>query len=355
VAFCVAGVVVLVGLGLHLATPRTQGLDGDWSANAVEGTVVAGRALVSGDHTALDLRTGKTVTLGSVRGGTPFIADERLIIATDGRIDSVRLDATVRWTWHSPAGTTATPLAASGGSTLVDVCPAAGACRLVGLNAQGRQDWQSDGATRREQAPRDGSLPRVHATSVPGGGVLLTDPVSGRSTLRAGRSFLAIPNGPVVTELVQDGKCVVSAYSAADALWTRVLDECPASAMPVMGVGGGAVMLTWLARVGRLDLATGKTLPIKGATIKATTTETTGKVVGQGGGLTAIQSQKTLRTNPFRWGTRVTVIELRDSTTGDEKAEVVSDQPLTLVHLDKDAIVVRDGSQVVRYTFGDHS
>ena len=104
VAASAAVLVLLVGLGLHLATPRTHGVQGDWSAKALDGAVVAERALVSGDNTALDLRTGKTVTLGSVSGGTAVVADDRLIIAGPGRIDSARLDATTRWTWRPPAG-----------------------------------------------------------------------------------------------------------------------------------------------------------------------------------------------------------------------------------------------------------
>jgi hypothetical protein len=152
--------------------------------------VVADRAIVSGTNTALDLRTGRTVTLGSVRDGTPFVADDRLIIGGPGRIDSARLDATARWTWRAPTGTSTVPVAAAGGSTLVLTCPAAGTCALIGLDPQGRQDSRSDGIARHAAAPNDGSLPRVAARAVEGGGVLVTDPASGRTVLRAGRSFV---------------------------------------------------------------------------------------------------------------------------------------------------------------------
>jgi hypothetical protein len=349
-------VLVLVAVALSLATPRTKGVEGDWSAKALGGRVVADRALVSGDNTALDLRTGKTVTLGSVSGGTPFVGDDRLIIASTGRIDSARLDATARWTWRSPAGTTATPLAAAGGSTLVLACPGTGTCQLVGLNAQGRQDWQSDGATRRDTtadtaadtAAQNGTLPRVDATGVPGGGVVVTDPVSGRSTLQPGRSFLAIADGPVITELVQDGRCVVSAFATADARWTRVLDTCPPT-QPILTADHGSVALTWPTRVERLDLTTGKTLPTSKADDGATPG---GRVVARVAGVTARESRKTLHTNPFHWGDDVTILQLRDDTTGDLRAQVVSDRRLTLLHLDDSAVVVRDGGQVIRYTLG---
>ena len=357
VAAPVAFLVVIVGIALYLLTPRTTGVDGDWSAKATDGRVVASRALVSGDHTALDLRSGKTVTLGSVTGGTPFVADDRLIIASGARLDSARLDATARWTWHSPAGTTATPLAAARGSTLVLVCPATGVCQLVGLNAQGRQDWQSDGAARRGttsgttggKAPHDGSLPRVDAMAVPGGGVVVTDPVSGRSTLQPGRSFLAIPDGPLVTELVQDGHCVVSVFASADPLWTRVLDTCPPT-QPDLAADDGSVTLTWPTGVERIDLATGKIQPASKA---GDATPDGGDVVARAAGVTAIASRKTLHTNPFRWGAQVTVVQLRDSTTGDVRAQVVSDQPLSVLRLDKASVVVRDSGEVIRYTFDD--
>ena len=158
-------VLVLVGLALHLATPRNRGVEGDWSTKAVDGRVIEGRAVVSGDNTALDLRTGKTVTLGSVSGGTPFVADDRLIIASTGRVDSARLDATTRWTWRAPAGSTVTPLAASGGSTLVLVCPTTGTCQLVGLDVQGRRTGSPTvppGGTPDPEAGRcPGSTPRA--------------------------------------------------------------------------------------------------------------------------------------------------------------------------------------------------
>ncbi|TPG14117.1 hypothetical protein EAH86_18165 [Pedococcus bigeumensis] len=350
VAAPVALLVVLIAVALYLATPHNKGVEGDWSAKAVGGRLVADRALVIGDHTALDLRSGKTVTLGSVAGGTPFVADDRLIIASAGRIDSARLDATSRWTWRSPTGTTAAPVAAARGSTAVLVCPASGTCQLVGLNAQGRQDWQTDGVARRAtpggMTPRDGSLSLVDAIAVSGGGVVVTDPVSGRSTLKPGRSFLAIPDGPLVTELVQDGRCVVSVFATADARWTRLLDTCPSDA-PVLAAEGGAVTLTWPARVERLDLATGWIQPARKAGDAA---REDGTVVTRAAGLTAIESRKTLHTNPFRWGEHLTVIEIRDGTTGYLRAQIVSDQVLTVLRLDKESVVVREGGEVIRLT-----
>lgn len=336
------GLLVVLWLTLVLLSARTTGLEPEWSTKAVDGPVVAGRAVVSGDHTALDLRTGKTVALGSVRGGVPYVADDRLVIASPGRIDSARLDATARWTWRAAAGETASPVAAGAGSTVVLACPTKGPCRLVGLDPRGNESWSSKGVERRDPLPA-GPLPRVDATSA-GGGVLVTDPSSGRAALQPGRSFLALPDGPVVTEVVQDGRCVIAAYASADAAWTRVLPSCPAAETPRLSADPtdpAVVTVTWPSTTARLDLATGRPA--------SPTPRSSGTVVARGNGLTATTSRKSLHTNPFRWGRPVTVLQLVDDRSGNVRAQVVSDHSLTLLHLDGSSVVVRDGDEVIRY------
>ena len=336
------GLLVVLWLTLVLLSARTTGLEPEWSAKAVDGPVVAGRAVVSGDHTALDLRTGKTVALGSVRGGVPYVADDRLVIASPGRIDSARLDATARWTWRAAAGETASPVAAGAGSTVVLACPTKGPCRLVGLDPRGNESWSSKGVERRDPLPA-GPLPRVDATSA-GGGVLVTDPSSGRAALQPGRSFLALPDGPVVTEVVQDGRCVIAAYASADAAWTRVLPSCPAAETPRLSADPtdpAVVTVTWPSTTARLDLATGRPA--------SPTPRSNGTVVARGNGLTATTSRKSLHTNPFRWGRQVTVLQLVDDRSGNVRAQVVSDHSLALLHLDGSSVVVRDGDEVIRY------
>lgn len=338
------GLVLLLGLGLYLLTPRTQGLDGEWSAKAVAGSVVAARAVVGGGNTALDLRTGKTVTLGSVHGGTPYVADDRLVIASPGRVDSARLDATARWTWRAPAGATASPVAANGGNTTVLTCRPEDTCRLVGLDPQGKETWSSDGVAPRDPLP-SGALPRVDAASV-GGGVLVTDPASGRAALQPGRSFVALPDGPVVTEVVQDGRCVIAAYVTADPAWTRVLPTCPATQTPRLTADptdASALTVSWPSLTVRLDLATGQ------QTARAAP-PTSAAVVARSGGLTATTLRKSLRTNPFRWGRQIAVLQLWDDRTGDLRGQVVSDRPLSLLRLERTSVVVRDGDEVIRYT-----
>jgi hypothetical protein len=340
--------VALLASTLHLLSPRTTGVEGDWSAKAIDGPVVAGRAVVSGDHTALDLRSGKTVTLGSVRGGTPYIGDERLVIASPGRVDSARLDASARWTWRAAVGENASPVAASGGSTIVLACPASGTCRLVGLDPHGRESWTQPGVTRRAPLPA-GALPLVDGATL-GDGVLVTDPESGRTALRPGRSLLMVPDGPVVTEVVQDGSCVLTAYLSTDPGWTRVLSGCPTDQPPRLATEPDdpeTLVVTWPSTSERLDLASGK--PAQ-PPAEHTAGDRAEVVVLHQGGMTATESHRTVRTNPFRWGARVTVLRLLDRS-GAVRAQIVSDRPLAPLSLDASGVVVRDGDEIVHYSF----
>jgi hypothetical protein len=103
------------------------------------------------------------------------------------------------------------------------------------------------------------------------------------------------------------------------------------------------VTVTWPSTTARLDLATGK--PVAPAPDRSN-----GQVVARAGGLTATASRKSSHTNPFRWGRTVTVLRLLDDRSGDVRGQVASDHALTLLHLDRSSVVVRDGDEVVRYT-----
>jgi hypothetical protein len=342
-ALTALGGVVVLGLAAaaYLTTPRTSGVQGDWAAKSLAGQVIASRALVSGDNTAIDLTTGRTVRLGSVPGGTPYVGDDRLVIAGDARVDSVRLDATARWTWRAPAGTTVSPVAADHGSTAVDVCAAAGPCDLVGLTAQGRQAWRAAGIGRRDPAGGARSLPRVAVTRVDGGGVMLTDPVSGRRTLRPGDALLATDAGTIVLADVQQGSCVVAAYVSPDPLWTRVLPQCPDGKVPGMAAANGGLALSWAGHVERLDLATGRDT--------AAPQPRDGQLAAAGP-LVAVRSEHTTPLDPLRWGKRTTVVRVLDAATGETRAQIASTDRLDLLRLEPRAVVVREGSRVVRYT-----
>ena len=62
------------------------GVRRSWAAPAVAGAVVGERALVSPDDASVDLVTGKTVRLGSVTGGRRLVADDRMIVVSEGRV-----------------------------------------------------------------------------------------------------------------------------------------------------------------------------------------------------------------------------------------------------------------------------
>lgn len=342
--------VALVGalvLGLaaaaYLTTPRTSGVRGDWAAKSLVGQVIASRALVSGDNTAIDLTTGKTVRLGSVQGGTPYIGDDRLVIAVDARVDSVRLDATTRWTWRAPSGSTVTPVAADRGSTAVNVCPAAGPCDLVGLTAKGRQAWRAAGVGTRDPAGSERALPKVAVTRVDGGGVMLTEPATGRRTLQPGQALLATDTGTVVLADVQQGSCVVAAYVTPDPLWTQVLPDCPGGKVPGMAAANGSLALSWPGRVERLDLATGR---------PTTAPQPVAGQLAAAGSLVAVRAERSTPLNPLRWGERTTVVRVLDTVTGDTRAQIASTGRLDLLRLEPHALVVREGSRIVRYTLG---
>jgi hypothetical protein len=336
--------VLALGLGLtaYLATPRSSGLEGDWAAKGIDGTVVAQRALVGGGNTAVDLRTGTTITLGSVQGGTPSIGDGRLVIAKGNRLDSVRLDAAARWTWEAPAGATVTPVAAGGGSTIAMVCATPKTCTLNGIGAQGRQEWTLPTDPTRLETPT-AALPSVLATATGDEGIVLTDPVTGRQTVRAGTDPLTTPEGVVVVATLQQGTCVVSAYRGADPLWVRVLGPCPLGTRPTLASDGDWTRVTTPGTVTTLATDTGRTVqapsgrPLSGA-------------VASSQGVAATLSSKVVHTNPFRWGRRLSVIEVRDQSSGTVGATLVSPKALELLLLRPEAIVVREGEQVVRYT-----
>ena len=333
-----------LGLGgtAYLNNPRSSGLEGDWAAKAVDGTVVAGRALVGGGNTAMDLRTGKTITLGSVQGGTPFIGDERLVIATGNRVDSVRLDASSRWTWRAPPGATATPLAAGGGSTAVLVCESRKPCTLNGIGSQGRVEWTLATAldTTLSAPP---ALPRVLATPSGQDGIELTDPVTGRQTVRPGSRTLTTPDGLVVVPTEHQGACVVTAYRDADPAWVRVLGPCPGQALPTLASDGAWIRASWPGTVTTLSGQDGRTVTTRPA-------RATGVPVATSQGVAATRTSQTVRTNPFRWGQHVSVLEVRDAAAGDQLAQLVTPEELTLLLLSPEAVVVREGDKVIRYT-----
>lgn len=301
------GILAALALAAYAATPRTHGVAGDWEAKPLAGRVV-GRVLLSGGHTALDLRSGKSVSLGSAVGGRAYAGDGRLVVAGDHRVDSVGLDGTGRWTWRAPAGQVPVPLAARRGSTLVATCPdeASAPCDLVGLDSRGHEAWRAPGGSH-VAAPGAQGLPHAYARANQGGGVVVLDPVDGREALVPGQRLTAVPDGPVVVSAAQGGQCVLTAYDGADPAWTRVSARCADDVPPSEEAGGAAH-------------------------------------------LTVTRRSRATPANPLRWGAPTTVLTVVDTRTGRQLGRVASTGRLDLLLLDGDGLVVRTDEGITRYT-----
>jgi hypothetical protein len=190
----------------------------------------------------------------------------------------------------------------------------------------------------------------VLATPTGDDGIVLTDPMTGRQTVRAGTHPLTTPEGVVVVATRQQGTCVVSAYRDADPLWVRVLGPCPDGTLPTLTSDGAWTRATSPRTVTLLATDTGRT-------VKVPATRAVPGAIASTQGVSATRFTKVVRTNPFRWGQRLSVIEVRDQSSGDVRATVVTPKSLELLLLRPEAIVVREGDQVVRYTLsgtGDH-
>jgi len=299
VGVAAAALVLLWGAAAYATTPRTVGLEAQWATDKLDGRVV-GVTLLSGDHTALDLVTGKRITLGSASGGTPYAGNGILVIVREARVDAATLDATSRWSWEAPIGSRVTPLASRSGSTVLGVCPGSGnptTCTAIGLDSKGKEAWRIQ-ASAPVEAPRSGQLPAVLASPVPGGGVLVTDPVTGRQTLQPGKVAATAPDGTVLITVEQGGKCVLSRFTDADPASTQVLDQCPAD--PVA------------------------------SDVRATST------------------RHTTPLNPLRWGRPTTVLGV-ELASGKELGQVAGAGRLQPLLVTRDAVVVRTDDEIVRY------
>lgn len=348
VAVLAAAVAVAVPA---LTRPGSEDLSGDWAAPAVDGTVVAERALVSPDNTSVDLVTGKTVRLGSVTGGTRFVADDRMIVVSEGRVDSVRLDATARWTWRPARPSAVTPLAAARGQTVLRVCPTEqpSDCQVVGVNGRGRQDWATDApgqnADTQPLTGPDGSLPALAALSPPGAdaGVFVVDPVTGQRTIVPGQSVLPLPDGPLAVTHVSGGRCVTSLYATARPVWTRVSEERCQTARPQDWFAEDGQL--WVQRQGRwtgLALADGR----PGGAGEAADSRSGLAAAGM---VASVRERISLGPNPFRGSGPAWALDITDAASGERVARLISRERLALLRLEREAVVVREGSRVVRY------
>ena len=170
IAYAVTAALV-VALALVVGwftTPRTAGLEGQWEASAVRGEVLGGRALVSADsNVAIDLVSGTRITLGSVTGGSRAIGAGRLLVLRDTAPRRRRVSTAGRGGPGRDLPPTRSPSSQRvRRSTVVQACGGTpGACRLIGVDNNGRQSWQTPQPTATGTSTpvvgTDGNLPTV--------------------------------------------------------------------------------------------------------------------------------------------------------------------------------------------------
>ena len=189
--------------------------------------MLGGRALVAAEaNKALDLVGGKTITIGSVTGGARFGAGGRLLIVGSDRVDAAALDASQRWTWTAPTGTTSVSLVAATPTTVLARTCAEGACVLNGIGAGGATAW-----TMPVPASTSGDPVRAPEGGLPAYGILpagertwlLVDPRSSRTILRVADRIEASPDGAVVLhERLPDGRCALTTGTDVNSLSSSI-------------------------------------------------------------------------------------------------------------------------------------
>lgn len=189
--------------------------------------MLGGRALVAAEaNKALDLIGGKTITIGSVSGGERFVAGGRLLIVGTDRVDGAALDASQRWTWTAPTGTTSVTLVAATATTVLARTCAEGACVLNGIGAGGATAW-----TMPVPASTSGDPVRAPEGGLPAYGILpagertwlLVDPRSSRTVLRVADRVEAAPEGTVVLQAdTTSGQCEMVTGPDVDSLSTAL-------------------------------------------------------------------------------------------------------------------------------------
>lgn len=221
-AVSAALVVVLTLVVGWLTTPRTTGLEGQWETAAVRGEVLGGRALVDADaNVAIDLLSGTRLTLGSVTGGSRAIGAGRLLVLHDTVLDGAGLDGRSRWTWQGPPAHRLTLVAAGPSMTVVQACGGTpGGCRLIGVDNNGRQSWQTPQPTATgTSAPvvgEDGNLPTVGVLTAPDGTLLLIDPGSSRVVLRPAADASVGRDGALTLSVDAGGRCERTTFATLD-------------------------------------------------------------------------------------------------------------------------------------------
>lgn len=234
-ALAALAVVLAFTIG-WFTTPGTSGLDGEWETAAVRGDVLGGRALVGQQSTvAIDLVGGKRITLGSVSDGSPSIGAGRLLVLHDATLDGAGLDGASRWTWKGPPAHQLALVAAGPSITVVQACGGTpGACRLIGVDGNGKQSWETPqptaSGTSKPTVGEDGNLPTVGVLTATDGTLLLVDPQTSRVVLRPTATASVGRDGALTLRAATDGQCASTTFQTLDrSATTSTPGPCPAS------------------------------------------------------------------------------------------------------------------------------
>jgi hypothetical protein len=251
-----AFVVVLAFVVGWFTTPGTQGLEGEWETTAVRGDVLGGRALVGTDQTvAIDLVSGTRITLGSVTDGTRAIGAGRLLVLHESTLDGAGLDGRSRWTWQGPPAHQVALVAAAPPVTVVQACGGTPvACRLIGVDNNGKESWQTPQptatGTTKPTVGTDGNLPTVGVLTASDGTLLLVDPGTSRVVLRPAAIASVGRDGTLTLASTSGGQCARTTFQTLDR--TSVASTpgpCPA-ASTATAPGGAATSTTTSTRTG---------------------------------------------------------------------------------------------------------
>ncbi|MEO7270255.1 MAG: hypothetical protein ABIW49_13715 [Knoellia sp.] len=251
-AVLAAFVVVLTIVVGWFTTPGTQGLEGEWETTAVRGDVLGGRALVGSDQTiAIDLISGTRITLGSVTDGTRAIGAGRLLVLHGSTLDGAGLDGRSRWTWQGPPAHQIAIVAAAPSLTVVQACGGTPvACRLIGVDNNGKESWQTPQptatGTTKPAVGANGNLPTVGVLTAADGTLLLVDPGTSRVVLRPAAIASVGRDGALTLSTTSGGQCTRTTFQTLD----RTSVASAPGPCPAAGTGAEAPTTTTTTRTG---------------------------------------------------------------------------------------------------------
>lgn len=189
--------------------PADEGVEEVWESTGPPGRVVGDAWLAHDDNVMVDLRTGKTVTLGAAPGGRQYVGGDRFLVVTDEAVEAIAIDGRARWSRELAADDDVVPVAVGGEATVLHRC-SGDACRLEAVGESGRTLWSTPMADGEPLQPVGGEIPGVVAL-VGAAGVLLIDPITRQELALEDARAVATPGG-VLVRYDADGQCVTALH-----------------------------------------------------------------------------------------------------------------------------------------------